>query len=71
MAILAVGFGEIRRRIECEAERHGVKVTAVNPAQPSQTCHWCGHPDRKSRRTRSGFQCARPVPEPDAGGLLR
>ncbi|MCX4451258.1 zinc ribbon domain-containing protein [Streptomyces sp. NPDC087866] len=33
-------------------------VTAVNPAY-SQTCHRCGHVDRKSRRTRSLFTCTR------------
>ncbi|WP_328374653.1 transposase [Streptomyces sp. NBC_01020] len=58
-AILDVGFGEIRRQIEYKAERHGVQVTAVNPAYTSQTCHRCGHVDRKSRRTRSVFECTR------------
>ncbi|MFG2600750.1 RNA-guided endonuclease InsQ/TnpB family protein [Streptomyces sp. NPDC048462] len=56
-AVLDVGFGEIRRQIEYKAERHGVRVTAVNPAYTSQTCHRCGHVDHKSRRTRSVFEC--------------
>ncbi|MEU2026156.1 transposase [Streptomyces sp. NPDC016469] len=58
-AILDVGFGEIRRQIEYKAKWHGVRVTAVNPAYTSQTCHRCGHVDRKSRRTRSLFECTR------------
>ncbi|WLQ38384.1 transposase (plasmid) [Streptomyces castrisilvae] len=58
-AILDVGFAEIRRQVEYKAKWHGVTVTAVNPAYTSQTCHRCGHVDRKSRRTRSLFQCTR------------
>uniref|UniRef100_UPI002FDC69CE RNA-guided endonuclease InsQ/TnpB family protein n=1 Tax=Streptomyces sp. IBSBF 3010 TaxID=2903526 RepID=UPI002FDC69CE len=58
-AMLDVGFGEIRRQIEYKAKWHGVRVTAVNPAYTSQTCHRCGHVDRKSRRTRSLFECTR------------
>ncbi|MFE7579588.1 RNA-guided endonuclease InsQ/TnpB family protein [Streptomyces sp. NPDC057521] len=58
-AILDVGFAEIRRQIEYKAKWHGVTVTAVNPAYTSQTCHRCGHVDRKSRRTRSLFECTR------------
>lgn len=56
-AILDVGFAEIRRQIEYKAKWHGVTVTAVNPAYTSQTCHRCGHVDRKSRHTRSLFRC--------------
>lgn len=56
-AILAVGFGEIRRQLEYKAPRYGARVTAVNPAYTSQTCDSCGHVDAKSRRTRSLFVC--------------
>lgn len=56
-ALLDIGCGEIRRQIEYKARWHGTLVTAVNPAYTSQTCHKCGHVDRKSRRTRSVFEC--------------
>ncbi|MFI9029902.1 RNA-guided endonuclease InsQ/TnpB family protein [Streptomyces sp. NPDC053560] len=56
-AMLDVGFGEIRRQIEYKARLYGARVTAVDPAYTSQTCHQCGQVDRKSRRTRSLFHC--------------
>lgn len=56
-AILAVGFGEIRRQLEYKTVRYGSRLTAVNPAHTSQTCNACGHVDAKSRRTRSVFVC--------------
>ncbi|MER7970441.1 transposase [Streptomyces sp. NPDC096080] len=56
-AVLDVGFGEIRRQLEYKAPLHGVRLSVVNPAYTSQTCHRCGHVDAKSRRTRDLFTC--------------
>ncbi|MFQ6147472.1 RNA-guided endonuclease InsQ/TnpB family protein [Streptomyces seoulensis] len=58
-SILDVGFGEIRRQLEYKAPRYGARLSAVNPAYTSQTCHRCGHVDAKSRRTRDLFTCTR------------
>ncbi|MFH8485310.1 RNA-guided endonuclease InsQ/TnpB family protein [Streptomyces longisporoflavus] len=56
-ALLDVSFGEIRRQLTYKTAWYGSTLSAVNPAYTSQTCHRCGHVDRKSRRTRSVFQC--------------
>ena len=34
-----------------------MEVRKVNPAHTSQTCHKCGHVDKKNRKTQSDFKC--------------
>ena len=35
------------------------KLVAVNPKHTSQTCHVCGHVDKRNRRTQAEFRCVR------------
>ncbi len=56
-AMLNVGAGDLRRRIEYKAAWAGRQVVAVNPAYTSQECPACGHVDSENRKTQDKFSC--------------
>lgn len=56
-AMLNVGAGELRRRIEYKAQWAEKQVIPVNPAYTSQTCSVCGHAEADNRKTQEKFVC--------------
>ncbi len=56
-AMLNVGAGDLRRRIEYKAAWAGRQVVPVNPAYTSQECSACGHVDSENRKTQDKFSC--------------
>lgn len=58
-AILAVGWGDLRRRVKdkASAATSPVEVAEVNPAFTSQRCAVCGHVAPESRESQSRFRC--------------
>jgi len=56
-AILARGWGEVRRQLEYKAAWYGSKVAAVDPAYTSQRCEVCGHTEAGNRPAQSKFKC--------------
>ena len=46
----------ILRKIRIVAERLGIRIIECNPRGTSQTCHMCGHVDKKNRNGEK-FQC--------------
>lgn len=52
-------FGQLRKHIEYKAERAGIEVIAVDPANTSRTCPACGYCARKNRKNRNDFVCRR------------
>jgi transposase len=48
---------DLRQKIAYKAQLAGVPVYTVNAAYTSQTCHLCGHRERKNRRSQSEFSC--------------
>lgn len=56
-AMLNVGAGELRRRIEYKALWAEKQVMPVNPAYTSQTCSVCGHAEADNRKTQDKFIC--------------
>lgn len=50
-------FYDLRQKIAYKAQLAGVPVYTVNAAYTSQTCHLCGHRERKNRRSQSEFSC--------------
>lgn len=53
-SILAGGWGQFARRLECKAAG---RVEKVNPAFTSQRCSVCGHVDQSSRKSQALFCC--------------
>lgn len=51
------GKGVIASKLEAIKEEYGIKVTYINPAYTSQTCHSCGYIDKHNRKTQSEFEC--------------
>ncbi|MFD1049570.1 zinc ribbon domain-containing protein [Kibdelosporangium lantanae] len=48
----------IRARVRLrKAQRAGVVLVQVDPAYTSQTCHACGHVDKRNRRSQAVFHC--------------
>jgi IS605 OrfB family transposase len=52
-------FDQLRRFIAYKAQRAGVPVLYVDPADTSRTCAECGHRERANRKSRDHFQCRR------------
>ncbi|MBE1468792.1 RNA-guided endonuclease InsQ/TnpB family protein [Kibdelosporangium phytohabitans] len=52
-------FAQLGQFLTYKAQRAGVMVVQVDPAYTSQTCHACGHVDRRNRRSQAVFQCGR------------
>ncbi len=50
-------FAQLGQYLSYKAERAGVAFVRVDPAYTSQTCHVCGHVDRKNRRCQASFMC--------------
>jgi putative transposase len=56
-AILASGWGELRRQLAYKSERAGGALVEVPAANTSQRCAACGEVDPRSRRTQARFSC--------------
>lgn len=56
-AILAQGWGTLRRLLEYKAAWAGARVVAVPAAYTSQRCSRCGHTEAGNRPTRDRFRC--------------
>jgi transposase len=52
-------FAQLGQFLTYKAQRAGVVVVQVDPAYTSQTCHACGHVDKRNRRSQAVFQCGR------------
>jgi len=52
-------FAQLRQFLTYKAQRAGVMLVRVDPAYTSQTCHACGHVDRRNRRSQAVFDCGR------------
>lgn len=52
-------FAQLGQFLTYKARRAGVVVVQVDPAYTSQTCHACGHVDKRNRRSQAVFHCGR------------
>jgi IS605 OrfB family transposase len=52
-------FAQLGQFLTYKAQQAGVVVVQVDPAFTSQTCHVCGHVDKRNRRSQAVFQCGR------------
>lgn len=52
-------FAQLGQFLTYKAQRAGVAMVQVDPAYTSQTCHVCGHVDKRNRRSQAVFQCGR------------
>ncbi|EWM12379.1 transposase [Kutzneria sp. 744] len=52
-------FAQLGQFLSYKAQRAGVVVVQVDPAYTSQTCHVCGHVDKRNRRSQAVFHCGR------------
>lgn len=52
-------FGQLGESLRYKATLSGLTLTQVDPAFTSQTCHPCGHVDKRSRRSQAKFICVR------------
>lgn len=52
-------FGQLGEFLRYKATLSGLTLTQVDPAFTSQTCHPCGHVDKRSRRSQAKFICVR------------
>ncbi|TCO53175.1 RNA-guided endonuclease InsQ/TnpB family protein [Actinocrispum wychmicini] len=52
-------FAQLGQFLRYKARRVGVAFVQVDPAYTSQTCHLCGHVDKKNRRSQASFVCGR------------
>jgi IS605 OrfB family transposase len=52
-------FAQLGQFLTYKAQQAGVVVVQVDPAYTSQTCHACGHVDKRNRRSQAVFQCGR------------
>ncbi|WP_198046938.1 RNA-guided endonuclease TnpB family protein [Kutzneria sp. 744] len=52
-------FAQLGQFLTFKAQRAGVAVVQVDPAYTSQTCHVCGHVDKRNRRSQAVFHCGR------------
>jgi putative transposase len=50
-------FGQLRAFIGYKAQRRGVTVSFVDPANTSQRCSACGHTERRNRKRQAEFCC--------------
>jgi putative transposase len=56
-SILDQGWGRFRQMLEYKLADRGGRLIQVPPAYTSQTCSRCSHIDKRSRVSRSKFQC--------------
>lgn len=59
-------FAQLGGFLAYKARRAGVVLVQVDPAYTSQTCHVCGHVDRRNRRRRRSARSFRPGRAHDA-----
>jgi IS605 OrfB family transposase len=52
-------FAQLGQFLTYKAQQAGVVLVQVDPAYTSQTCHACGHADKRNRRSQAVFQCGR------------
>jgi len=52
-------FAQLGQFLTYKSRRAGVVVVQVDPAYTSQTCHVCGHVDKRNRRSQAVFHCGR------------
>ena len=52
-------FAQLGQFLTYKAQRAGVVVMQVDPAYTSQTCHACGHVDKRNRLSQAVFHCGR------------
>ena len=52
-------FAQLGSFLAYKAKRSGVAFVQVDPAYTSQICSWCGHVDKRNRRTQAVFECGR------------
>ena len=52
-------FAQLGQYLQYKAKQAGIAFVRVDPAYTSQTCHVCGHVDKKNRRCQALFLCAR------------
>ncbi|GAA3431014.1 RNA-guided endonuclease TnpB family protein [Kutzneria kofuensis] len=52
-------FAQLGRLLTYKAQRAGVVLVQVDAAYTSQTCHVCGHVDKRNRRSQAAFHCGR------------
>jgi hypothetical protein len=52
-------FAQLGQYLQYKATKAGVAFVQVDPAYTSQTCHVCGHVDKKNRRSQASFICGR------------
>jgi IS605 OrfB family transposase len=52
-------FAQLGQFLTYKAQRAGVVLVQVDPAYTSQTCHLCGHIDKRNRRSQAVFHCGR------------
>jgi putative transposase len=52
-------FAQLGQFLTYKAQQAGVVVVQVDPAYTSQTCHACGHVDKRNRRSQAVFHCGR------------
>ncbi|MCW3052019.1 MAG: ISSoc1, transposase [Chthonomonadales bacterium] len=50
-------FAQLGSFLAYKAERKGVLLIQVDPAYSSQTCHKCGHCEKRNRKSQSLFVC--------------
>ena len=54
-----VAFAQLGQYRQYKATKAEVAFVQVDPAYTSQTCHVCGHVDKKNRRSQASFICGR------------
>jgi putative transposase len=52
-------FDQLGRFLAYKAQLAGVALVQVDAAYTSQTCHRCGHVDKRNRRSQAVFHCGR------------
>jgi IS605 OrfB family transposase len=52
-------FAQLGRFLAYKAQRAGIPFVRVDPRYTSQTCHQCGHTEKKNRKSQEKFLCAR------------
>lgn len=52
-------FAQLGQFLTYKAQQAGVVLAQVDPAYTSQTCHACGHVDKRNRRSQAVFHCGR------------
>ncbi|SDM15965.1 transposase, IS605 OrfB family, central region [Lentzea albidocapillata subsp. violacea] len=58
-ALHSWAFAQLGQFLTYKAQQAGVVLAKVDPAYTSQTCHACGHVDKRNRRSQAVFHCGR------------